>query len=182
LAVILTLLVIVLVVFGGGYFVYWTYVVSAPKPAPDPAPISVTPAPVEPTPTPVEPPPAEAVTPSEEKPTTTLPDTGGAPVTPAPDATVSDPLPVGPVPASPPLAPADLPPPEPSAAFLAWVSDLSVTGVFQGSPARALINGRTVREGEEIDAALGIVFDGVNPDDKVLIFREPSGATVGRRY
>jgi hypothetical protein len=170
-AVLLTLLTLVLCLAGAGYFVYWTYVASANPPAPEPSGVTVTPAP---TPFPVSVEPVSAPVPE------------ASPVEPAPKDTVVDPLAsssrLEPEASRPETPAAPPPPPEPSAALVAWVSELRVSGVFQGTPSRALINGRMMREGETVDETLGIVFDGVNPDDKVLIFRERSGATVGRRY
>lgn len=69
-----------------------------------------------------------------------------------------------------------------SPAFQAWVTNARINGVFQGVPPRALINGRTVRAGQIIDDALGITFDSFDPETKTLTFRDPTGATVSRRY
>lgn len=71
---------------------------------------------------------------------------------------------------------------EASPAFSAFVAEMRINGVFQGSPARALINGHTYREGQLIDPALGIVFDHVEPETKQIVFRDQSGATVSRKY
>ena len=38
------------------------------------------------------------------------------------------------------------------------------------------------REGETVDSGLGIVFDGVDAERKLLIFKDKSGATVSRKY
>lgn len=71
---------------------------------------------------------------------------------------------------------------EASPAFVAWVVASKVNGVFQGNPARAMINGRLTRTGETVDASLGIIFDRVEADKKQLIFKDGSGATVTRKY
>ncbi|MFZ9682375.1 MAG: hypothetical protein ACO3DQ_04125 [Cephaloticoccus sp.] len=71
---------------------------------------------------------------------------------------------------------------EASPAFQSFVAEMRINGVFQGSPARALINGRTYSEGEVVDPNLGIVFAGVEPDDKQIVFRDPTGAIVKRKY
>lgn len=71
---------------------------------------------------------------------------------------------------------------EASAAFQAFVAEMRINGVFQGSPARALINGHTVAEGEVVDIGLGIVFDHIEADSKQIIFRDSTGATVRRKY
>lgn len=72
--------------------------------------------------------------------------------------------------------------PEASPAFLAWVVNARVNGVFQGSSGRAMINGRLTRIGETVDGTLGIVFASIEADKKQLIFKDHSGATVTRKY
>jgi len=67
-------------------------------------------------------------------------------------------------------------------AFRSWVANARINGVFQGTPPRALINGRTFRAGQTIDAELGIVFQGLTDDAKAIVFRDASGATVTRRF
>jgi hypothetical protein len=69
-----------------------------------------------------------------------------------------------------------------SVAFRTWVANARINGVFEGTPARALINGRMVRAGQEVDDTLGITFAGVKADRNLLIFRDRSGATVERRF
>jgi hypothetical protein len=69
-----------------------------------------------------------------------------------------------------------------SAAFQSWVGNVRINGVFQGSPARALINGRTVRVGQTVDDALGIVFYKVDAENRMIVFRDATGATISRRY
>jgi len=71
---------------------------------------------------------------------------------------------------------------EASPAFQSFVADVRINGVFQGSPARALLNGRTYKEGEIVEPTLGISFAGVEPDEKQIVFRDPSGAIVKRKY
>ena len=66
--------------------------------------------------------------------------------------------------------------------FQNFVAEMRINGVFQGSPARALINGHTVSEGEVIDSGLGIIFDHIEAEDKQIIFRDGTGATVRRKY
>lgn len=67
-------------------------------------------------------------------------------------------------------------------AFQNFVAQARINGVFQGSPSRALINGHTYREGEMVDPALGIYFDHVLPEEKLIVFSDDSGATVQRKY
>jgi hypothetical protein len=69
-----------------------------------------------------------------------------------------------------------------SADFRAFVATARITGVYQGTPARAFINGRLVRTGEVVDSALDITFDSVDADTKNIVFKDASGATVSRRY
>lgn len=71
---------------------------------------------------------------------------------------------------------------EASPQFKSFVGQMQINGVFQGTPARALINGHTVREGELVEPNLGIYFDHINAETKVIIFRDRSGATVERKY
>jgi hypothetical protein len=66
-----------------------------------------------------------------------------------------------------------------SAAFREFVANAKISGVAE---TRALINGRLVRTGEIVDPALGIRFHTVDRETKQLIFRDFSGAQVGRRY
>lgn len=66
--------------------------------------------------------------------------------------------------------------------FSSWVANAQISGVFQGQPARVLINGRTVRAGEVVEPRLGIVFQSVDAKEKLLQFRDHSGATVQRKY
>ncbi len=69
-----------------------------------------------------------------------------------------------------------------SPAFRAFVGAMSINGVFQGSPPRALINGRTFRAGDTVDSAQGIIFDSADPATKTITFRDRAGATVSRKY
>lgn len=71
---------------------------------------------------------------------------------------------------------------EASEQFRAFVGAVRINGVFQGSPARALINGHTYREGAVVDEALGIIFDHVEASEKQIIFKDESGAIVRRKY
>ena len=66
-----------------------------------------------------------------------------------------------------------------SAAFREFVANAKISGV---ADTRALINGRLVRIGEIVDPTLGIRFQAVDRETKQLIFRDFSGAQVGRRF
>jgi hypothetical protein len=72
--------------------------------------------------------------------------------------------------------------PEPTPAFRAFVINLRVSGVFQGEPGRALLNGKTIRVGEMVDAQKGIRLTRLEADRKMLYFEDPTGAEMGRRY
>jgi hypothetical protein len=71
---------------------------------------------------------------------------------------------------------------EASAAFRYIVTDAKVTGVYQGSPPRALINGRLIRVGQMLDEGLEISFEGIDAENRVLNFVDRSGARVSKRY
>jgi hypothetical protein len=73
-------------------------------------------------------------------------------------------------------------PPAPSPRFVRYAESIRVSGVFQGSPSRALIDGRIVRAGDLLDPALGIKFVAVDADTKHLILEEPSGARMRVKY
>ena len=66
--------------------------------------------------------------------------------------------------------------------FRIFVANAKVSGVFQGAPPRAMINGRLTRVGETAEPTLGIVFDGVDAEKKQLSFKDRSGAVISRRY
>lgn len=72
--------------------------------------------------------------------------------------------------------------PRASAAFKRFVADARITGVFQGTPPRALINGRTVRAGEVVDLALGVVFDSIDSEAKTITFKDRAGNPATRKY
>lgn len=71
---------------------------------------------------------------------------------------------------------------EASAAFRYIVTDAKVTGVYQGSPPRALINGRLIRVGQMLDEGLAISFEGIDAENRTLNFVDRSGARVSKRY
>ncbi len=69
-----------------------------------------------------------------------------------------------------------------SPAFRSWVASAKIGGVFQGSSPRVLINGRTVRVGTVVDDGLGIIFDSVDAENKMIMFKDGTGAIVSRHY
>lgn len=64
----------------------------------------------------------------------------------------------------------------------AFADAAKVSGVFQGNPARAMINGRTYRVGALVDAAQGIVFSGIDPQRRELILTDARGESVTKKY
>jgi hypothetical protein len=67
-------------------------------------------------------------------------------------------------------------------AFRSWVAQARISGIFQGSPPRALINGKTVAAGQIVDDVLEITFEGIDSTAKQLIFRDATGASVMRKF
>jgi hypothetical protein len=72
--------------------------------------------------------------------------------------------------------------PNASSAFKQFVASAKISGVYQGTPPRAFINGRLVHVGEMIDDALEIYFDSVDLPARSIVFKDSRGATVSRRY
>lgn len=74
----------------------------------------------------------------------------------------------------------EAPPPGPE--FIAFIDRAVIGGVFQGTPPRAFINGRTVRAGEVVDERLAIMFVGLDESRRKLIFRDGTGAEIIRKF
>jgi hypothetical protein len=72
--------------------------------------------------------------------------------------------------------------PAATAAFRAFVAGAGIGGVFQGHPSRALINGTIVREGDIVESSLGITFDRIDSIQKIIYFKDASGAQVSKSY
>lgn len=66
--------------------------------------------------------------------------------------------------------------------FVAFVEALKVSSVMAGTPAKAMCNGRVVREGDVLDDALGVVFSGVDGVKKHLVLTDATGAQVYLSY
>ncbi|MEO7413320.1 MAG: hypothetical protein ABIZ81_08175 [Opitutaceae bacterium] len=66
--------------------------------------------------------------------------------------------------------------------FLAFVATVKISGVFQGTNSRAFMNGRLTRLGESIDTKLGVLFEGIDAEKKLIIFKDASGAIATRKY
>lgn len=71
---------------------------------------------------------------------------------------------------------------DPTPEFMTWVSDARISGVREGDRPRAFINGILVQKGDVIDSQLGVVFEGVDARRNLLIFRDRTGAVVGKKY
>jgi hypothetical protein len=69
-----------------------------------------------------------------------------------------------------------------SAEFRLFVANAEIGGVFQGTPARALINGKIVKAGQAVDNQLGILFDRIDSEKKVIYFKDATGAEVSKEY
>lgn len=78
-----------------------------------------------------------------------------------------------------PVAPTSV---QPSAAFQDWVNNVVISGVAETSNPRAFINGVLVKRGDTVDHGLGIVFDDIDGDENLVLFKDASGALVGKRY
>jgi hypothetical protein len=96
-------------------------------------------------------------------------------------STSATPAPVS-APAVAPAAAQPEPPPQPSAAFRDYVTHLKVSGVFQGEPARALINGKMCHPGDVMEPQRKIELLKIDSDAKQLIFRDFTGATMPLHY
>jgi hypothetical protein len=72
--------------------------------------------------------------------------------------------------------------PRASAGFFFWVVKLNVSGITQSKPARLLLNNRLTYEGDEVNRSLGIVFAQLDPANRLLVFKDATGAIVTRSY
>jgi hypothetical protein len=72
--------------------------------------------------------------------------------------------------------------PAASAAFRTYVASANIGGVFQGTPSRALINGTIWREGQMVESVLQITFDRIDSVNKVIYFKDSTGAEVSKSY
>ena len=72
---------------------------------------------------------------------------------------------------------------EASAAFRSFVADARVSGVYQGLPPRAFINGRLIRVGQLVEeSGLNIFFSGIDAENRMLLFKDRTGAVVSKHY
>jgi len=107
--------------------------------------------------------------------TAVLEESSATPVPPSADATESTKVVAAPV--EPPV-----PPPQPSEVFKQFVVDMRISGIFQGDPPRALVNGKMYRLGDVLEPNRKIELYKIDAEGKQLIFRDFTGATVLRRY
>ena len=120
------------------------------------------------------------------------PDSSGASNVKPGTSPVTKPMPVAPAPPKEPAAPAEVKrpggivissaSPVVRAAFFYWIVNLNISGVFQSPPHRIMLNNRLVYEGDELNAALGVTFDHLEPANKLIVFRDQTGALVTRSY
>lgn len=190
-AVALILLALTLCV---GAFLGWRYLTAEKSPPANPPPQSPVPAaPVTPPPAKVAPaatvdpaPPPEQPPVDEEGPLKIdLDHSPVAPVPPAkgnPQTTTSSPVRTTVAPGVTANMGVSIPNSGASPEFRAFVANAKITGVFQGSSARAFINGRLTRVGEIVDPKLGIIFDSVDAERKQIVFKDGSGAVATRKY
>ena len=70
----------------------------------------------------------------------------------------------------------------PSSEFFLWVNHATISGVRNGKVTRVFINGMAMQPGETVYHPLGITIDGLDLNDTVLIFRDRTGAKLGKRF
>ncbi|HXA14094.1 MAG TPA: hypothetical protein VNW23_03120 [Opitutaceae bacterium] len=134
-------------------------VLSEQKPAaPAPSPAAATPMP----PAAPVPPPA----PAETKVASVAPEPPPAPIAPAPQTVRID------------LSPSDAASP----AFKSFIMNLRVSGVFQGEHPRVLIGSETYEIGDVVNQDLGVVFSGIDADRELVLFKDPTGVTLVKKY
>ncbi len=71
---------------------------------------------------------------------------------------------------------------EASQVFRSFIADAKVSGIYQGSPPRAFINNRLVRAGQMVDEGLAISFEGIDAENRMLLFKDRTGARVSKQY
>lgn len=174
----LTMVVLLLLVAGGAYYVYSTYIAPgssepvASDPAPGPADVAG--------PTSMPGRLVGKVQNSQADGLEGLEELGIESRVPAIPADTIEPGVMASMPVRAEASPA--PEPEISEAFHRFVTEMRVSGVFQGNPPRALVNGRMVRAGESLDLGLGIVFTGIDAENHLILMQEPLGARAAKKY
>jgi hypothetical protein len=71
---------------------------------------------------------------------------------------------------------------EATPAFRTFVANAKITGVIAGTPGKIILNGRLARAGDVIDPTLGVVFDAIDAERKLLVFKDKTGAVVTRKF
>lgn len=69
--------------------------------------------------------------------------------------------------------------PNPTRAFFYWVVNANLSAI---NPPRMMLNGRLIHEQQEVNIALGITFVNFDQANKLLVFRDKTGAIVTRSY
>ncbi len=69
-----------------------------------------------------------------------------------------------------------------SQGFFMWVNHATISGVRNGDDTRVFINGMAMELGDIVYHPLGIMIDGLDLKDSVLIFRDKTGARLGKRF
>lgn len=67
-------------------------------------------------------------------------------------------------------------------AFRSFVANAKITGVIVGTPGKIILNGRLARAGDLVDPGLGITFDNIDGERKLLVFKDKTGAVVTKKY
>jgi hypothetical protein len=71
---------------------------------------------------------------------------------------------------------------DPSPVFLDWVRRITVTGVRPGPAPMAFVDDVVYGLYEKVDHSMQITLEGVDADRNLLIFRDRTGALLGKRY
>ena len=73
---------------------------------------------------------------------------------------------------------------EASQAFRSFINSAKISGVIaeRNKTPMMIMNNRLTRVGDLVDSALGITFEGLDFDRKLILFKDKSGAIVTRRY
>lgn len=72
--------------------------------------------------------------------------------------------------------------PKANPAFIQFAETLKVSGVLQGTPAKAMMNGRLFRAGAVIDPELGVTFVSVDDSSNRILLRDKTGAELRLAY
>ncbi|MCF7760358.1 MAG: hypothetical protein K9M98_07615 [Cephaloticoccus sp.] len=71
---------------------------------------------------------------------------------------------------------------EPMVKFRIWVGKANVSGVMDGASPKAYVNGYVYDKDEIIDEDLGISIEGVQGAGSILVFKDKTGALLGKLY